>query len=159
MIERPYEPTDLPGIMETCTTSIRALAAACYSPEQIAAWVSLLADEVHWRERLSRLHTLVAESDGRLAGFAAYTDDGYLDFLYTHPAFAREGVATRLYGRAESMWRALGVARVTTHASLAARPFFERHGFQVEREECVECRNVSLRRFAMYKPLPDARDA
>ena len=159
MIERPYESTDLPGIVETCTASIHALAAAYYSPEQTAAWASVLADETGWQERLARLHTCVVESDGKLAGFAAYTDDGYLDFLYTHPVFARQGVATRLYARAESVWLALGVARVTTHASLAARPFLEHHGFRVEREECVECRGVSLRRFAMHKPLPNTRDA
>lgn len=151
--ERPYEPTDLQGVIETYTASVRALAAPYYSPEQITAWAPVPPDVARWQERLRHLHTIVAESDRVLAGFASYIHDGYLDFLFTHPAFARRGVATRLYQRVESALRTLGVSRVTTHASLAARPFFDRHGFQLDGEERVECRGVYLRRFVMHKQL------
>lgn len=151
--ERPYEPTDLQSVMEIYTASIRTLAAACYSPEQLAAWAPVPPDAARWEERLARLHTLVADSDGVLAGFAAYTHAGYLDFLFTHPAFARRRVASRLYQRVESALRAVGAPSVTAHVSLAARPFFDRQGFQLDAEECVECRGACLRRFAMHKPL------
>jgi putative acetyltransferase len=157
--ERLYEPGDLPRVVEVYTASIRSLAAPYYSPEQIAAWAPAVHDAAHWQQRLTRLHTIVAESDGVLAGFASYTDEGYLDFLFTHPAFARRGVATRLYQRVESALRALGICGVTTHASLAARPFFDRQGFQIDAEECVECRGVYLRRFAMHKQLGHGRSA
>jgi putative acetyltransferase len=151
--ERPYESADLPGVIEIYTVSIRSLAAPYYTPEQIAAWAPVPSDVVRWQERLSRLHTIVAESDGVLAGFASCTDDGYLDFLFTHPTFARRGVATKLYQRVESALRVVNAPRVTTHASLAARPFFDRQGFQLDAEEYVECRGAYLRRFAMHKQL------
>lgn len=153
MKERPYESTDLPGVIDIYTISIRTLAASYYTPDQIDAWAPVPPDAARWQERLSLLNTLVAESNGVLAGFASYTHEGYLDFLFTHPTFARRGVATRLYQHVESALRALSVARVTTHASLAARPFFDRLGFQVDTEECVECRGAYLRRFAMHKQL------
>lgn len=145
--------------METYTASIRTLAAPYYTPEQLAAWAPVPPDPVRWQERLARLHTLVAESDGVLAGFASYTLDGYLDFLFTHPDFARRGVASRLYHRVESALHAVKVRRVSAHVSLAARPFFERHGFHVEREESVECRGAYLRRFAMHKQLAEDQAA
>ncbi len=151
--ERPYESTDLPNVMETYTASIRSLAASYYSPEQIAAWAPVPPEAAPWQERLARLHTVVAELDGTLAGFASYTHDGYLDFLFTHPAFARRGVASRLYQRVESALRAIGAPGVTAHVSLAARPFFDRHGFQPDAEECVECRGAYLCRYAMHKHL------
>jgi putative acetyltransferase len=157
--ERPYESTDLPSVIEIYTASIRTLAASYYSPEQIAAWAPVPPDAARWQERLSHLHTIVAESDGVLAGFASYTHDGYLDFLFTHPTFARRGVATGLYQRVESALRTVRAPKVTTHASLAARPFFDRHGFQLDGEECVECRGAYLRRFAMHKELRDDRNA
>jgi putative acetyltransferase len=159
MKERPYESTDLPSVMEIYTASIRSLAASYYSPEQIAAWAPIPPDAARWQERLSHLHTIVAESDGGLAGFASYTHDGYLDFLFTHPTFARRGVATRLYQRVESALRTVSAPRVTTHASLAARPFFDRHGFQLDAEEWVECRGAYLRRFAMHKQLRNEQNA
>jgi putative acetyltransferase len=159
MKERPYESTDLPSVMEIYTASIRSLAASYYSPEQIAAWAPVPSDAARWQERLSHLHTIVAESDGGLAGFASHTHDGYLDFLFTHPTFARRGVATRLYQRVESALRTVRAPRVTTHASLAARPFFDRHGFQLDAEEWVECRGAYLRRFAMHKQLRNEQNA
>src|SRR5207248_10780966 len=116
MNERPYESADLPSVIETYTASIRLLAAPYYTPEQIAAWAPIPPDTARWQERLSHLHTIVAESDGVLAGFASYTHDGYLDFLFTHPAFARRGVATKLYQHVESALRAVSAPRVTTHA-------------------------------------------
>ena len=155
--ERPYESTDLPGVIETYTASIRSLAAPYYTPEQIAAWAPVPPDATRWQERLAHLHTIIAESDGILAGFASYTLDGYLDFLFTHPAFARRGVASSLYHRVESALDAVSTPRVTTLASLAARPFFNRHGFQLDSEECVECRGAYLRRFAMHKQLRNER--
>jgi putative acetyltransferase len=159
MKERPYDYTDLPRVMEIYTASIRSLAASYYSPEQIAAWAPVPPDAARWQERLSHLHTIVAESDGVLAGFASYTHDGYLDFLFTHPTFARCGVATRLYQRVESALRTVSAPKVTTHASLAARPFFDRHGFQLDAEEWVECRGAYLRRFAMHKQLRNEQNA
>lgn len=156
MIDRPYESADLPGVIDTYTTAIQTLAASHYSPEQIAAWAPVPPDPIRWRERLSRLHTIVADADGALAGFVSYTGDGYIDFLFTHPAFARRGVATRLYRHAEAALCAARVPRLTTFASLASRQFFERHGFQVEREEDTDCRGVLLRRYAMQKPLPNS---
>lgn len=159
MNERPYESTDLPSVIEAYTASIRCLAASYYSPEQIAAWAPVPPDVGRWQERLAHLHTIIAEADGVLAGFASYTHDGYLDFLFTHPAFARRGVASSLYQRVESALRAVGASSVTTHASLAARPFFDRHGFQLDAEECVECRGAYLRRFAMHKHLRNERIA
>jgi putative acetyltransferase len=151
--QRPYDSTDLSGVMEIYSASIRSLAAPYYSPEQLAAWAPIPPDAARWQERLARLHTLVAGSGGALAGFASYTGEGYLDFLFTHPAFARRGVAGGLYHRFESVMRAGNVAKVTAHVSLAARPFFDRQGFQVDAEECVECRGAYLRRFAMHKQL------
>jgi len=156
--ERPFEAADLPSVMEIYTASIHSLAAPYYSPDQIAAWAPVPPNAARWQERLSKLHTIVAEYDGVLAGFVSYTSEGYLDFVFTHPTFVRRGVATGLYRCVESALRALGVSRVTTHASLAARSFFDRHGFQLDAEECVECRGAYLLRFAMHKQLGNERN-
>ena len=151
--ERAFEPEDLSSVMEIYTSSIRSLAALWYLPEQIAAWAPAVPDAERWRKRLAPLRTIVAESGGRLAGFTSYTLEGYLDLLFTHPDFARRGVATGLYERVEAALRAVRVSTITTHASLAARPFFEGRGFQVDADESVEVRGVYLRRFAMHKNL------
>jgi putative acetyltransferase len=157
MTERPYQPGDLPDVIETYRASIHALAAPYYTPAQLAAWAPEVQDEDKWRERLSELHTLVAQRDGAFAGFASYTLEGYLDFLFVRPAFARRGVATGLCRCVEAAVRAAGAASITTHASLAARAFFDRQGFEVDCEEFSPCRGEFLRRFAMHKDLDTAK--
>src|SRR5258707_5805497 len=122
MNERPYESADLTSVIETYTASIRLLAAPYYTPEQIAAWAPIPSDAARWQERLAHLHTIVAESDGLLVGFASYTLDGYLDFLFTHPAFARHGVASSLYHRVESVLRAVNTPKVTPLLALLHDP-------------------------------------
>lgn len=139
--------------MAVYTAAIHTLAAPFYTAEQLAAWAPANPDARRWQQRLAPLHTLVAEHNGVITGFAACEWNGHLDLLFTHPSFARQGVATRLYRRVESALRAAGVSRVFTEASLAARSFFERCGFQVDAEELVECRGAQLRRYAIHKPL------
>jgi putative acetyltransferase len=153
VIERPYETSDLEQVMDVYRESIHTLAAPFYSAEQLAAWAPQKADAGRWRQRLASVHTIVAEHDKVIAGFVSYEHGGHLDFLFTHPAFARQGVATRLYRRAESAMLAADVSRVFTEASLAARPFFERCGFEIDHEEIVECRGAQLRRYVMHKQI------
>ena len=93
---------------------------------------------------------------GTVAGFVSYTREGYVDFLFTSPVFARRGVATTLYGQAEVRLKSYGVEEVTTHSSLAARDFFESQGFFVEGSEIVECRGARLQRFQMKKAIVQA---
>lgn len=154
---RPYQAGDLPAVVETYVASIHALAAPYYTAEQLAAWAPRNPDVAKWQERLAGLHTVIAEANGKLAGFISYTDAGYLDLLFVNAKFARRGVATRLYLQVESAWICAGVTRATTHASLAARAFFESQSFAVEQEENVACRGTFLRRFAMGKALGPPR--
>ena len=153
---RSYKPADLPQVIEVYSTSIRCLAAAFYTADQLTAWAPAHPDVARWQRRLDSLHTLVAEENGALAGFASYEDNGHLDFLFTHPEFARRGVATQLCLKIESLLRAADVTGIFTEASLAARPFFERHGFRLDAEELVECRGARLRRFRMHKQISKA---
>jgi putative acetyltransferase len=153
MRERSYETSDLERVIEVYRASIHSLAAPFYTAEQLEAWAPQKTDAGRWQERLAKVHTIVAEHEGTIAGFASYELNGHLDLLFTHPSFARQGIATRLYGRVESAMIAAGVSRAFTEASLAARPFFERCGFEVDHEELVECRGAQLRRYAMHKQI------
>jgi putative acetyltransferase len=153
MKERPYETSDLKQIMAVYHASIHSLAAPFYTAEQLDAWAPPKMDVERWRQRLASVRTIVAEDNGRIAGFASYELSGHLDFLFTHPAFARRGVAMRLYRLVESLMLAAGLSTVFTEASLAARPFFERQGFKVDAEEFSECRGQKLRRLRMSKKI------
>ena len=94
-----------------------------------------------WNASFLEHTTLVAVEGETIVGFADLAADGYLDRLYVHRDWQRRGVASALCD-------ALPGARVT-HASLIARPFFERRGWRVVREQQVERHGVLLTNFVM----------
>jgi putative acetyltransferase len=144
---------DVGAIAALFTASVHELAAAHYDAAQRTAWAPQPPDLGHWRERLANLQTLVAECGSRMAGFISYAPDGHIDLLFTSPAYARQGIATLLYHRAELALCESGVRHLFTEASLVARPFFERQGFRVTQEQLVDLRGAQFRRFAMSKLL------
>ena len=156
MIIRDFQVSDLPALVTVFQQAVHELAAGSYTPEQRAAWAPASPDLQRWRERVSALATLVADVDGDIAGFLAFTGAGHIDLLYTSPGFARQGVASRLYHQALDRLRTQGVRELSTEASLAARPFFETQGFSTVSEQVVERDGVALKRFLMTRALGPA---
>ena len=90
---------------------------------------------------------MVAVEDGIIVGFGDMDASGYLDRLYVHRAYQGQGIASAICDRLEG--RIPG--KIVTHASLTARPFFEKRGYRVVREQQVERRGVKLTNFVMEK--------
>lgn len=155
---RPYSESDLEAVARLFTDSVHHVADKYYDTDQLAAWAPQPPDLNSWAARLASVETLVAEIDGKLAGFISYEHDGHIDLLYTSPVSCRRGVASALFRHAEIALADRGVSELSTEASLAARPFFERVGFEVTEEQRVQRRGVTFLRYAMRKSLvPDAR--
>ncbi len=131
--------------------SVHQIACQDYSDEQLDAWSPRELPAEYWQQRTAGLEVRVALLDEALAGFIAFTHAGYIDLLYTHPEFARRGVARALLRDAESTLGALGVKMLWTEASVTARGFFEAMGFRVVQQQTVECSNVQMRNYRMQK--------
>jgi len=94
-------------------------------------------------------YTLVAvASNDVIAGFGDITREGYLDRLYVHKDYQGQGIATALCNELEN---AIESDKFTTHASITAKPFFERRGYQVIREQQVTRNGVQLTNYVMEK--------
>ena len=93
---------------------------------------------------------LAAERDGQLLGFGSIGPDGYLDLLYVRKDCQHQGIATVLCDFLETLYP---VDRVTVHASITARPFFEARGYRVLRAQQVERRGQLLTNYVMEKEM------
>nr|WP_298722107.1 GNAT family N-acetyltransferase [uncultured Steroidobacter sp.] len=154
---RPYRESDLHAVARLFTESVHGLGSAHYDETQLAAWAPTEPDISGWRARLAQSTTLVAEVDNELAGFISYEQNGHIDLLYVSPKHARRGIASELYNQAEADLKVGGVVEMFTEASMVARPFFERCGFHVIEEQCIERRGVTFRRYGMRKLLASDR--
>lgn len=140
---RAYRSEDCPALAELFYDTVHTVNARDYGPEQLDAWADGRVDLAAWDRSFLAHTTLVAEEDGTVVGFADLAEDGYLDRLYVHRDWQGRGVAAALCD-------ALPGARVT-HASITARPFFEKRGWRVVREQQVERRGVLLTNFVMER--------
>ena len=154
---RSYRSEDASALVRLFYDTVHAVNRADYTPEQLHAWAPEVPDAEVWHTRLSRRRTLVVEEHGAPIAFAALKGDGHLDLFYVHKDAVRRGVGTRLYEAVEQTARKMGIRRIHTAASITARPFFERHGFQVREARTIVQSGVELTNYAMDKTLRRGR--
>lgn len=147
---RPYEATDLAEICSLFYETVHTVNARDYTAEQLRVWAPREPDKQRWHRSLLAHRAYVARAGGILVGFGDIADDGYLDRLYVHKDYQRRGVATALCRVLESRVEA---PRLTVHASITARAFFERRGYTVISRQEVVLHGVSLTNFVMEKLL------
>jgi GNAT superfamily N-acetyltransferase len=122
-IARPEEREELEALMR------RASLALPDYREQLEAH----PDAIHLPPaQLANGQVLVAELEGRIAGFAAVVG-GELDGLFVEPDLWRHAIGTALVDAATHQARRKGLA-LTVIANPAARGFYERCGFSAEGE-------------------------
>ncbi len=99
-----------------------------------------------------------------IIGFGDMDDTGYLDRLYVHKDYQGKGVATAICDRLEEDFRLSRKSFLqncaaqkrkndtfTTHASITARPFFEKRGYAVVKAQQVVRKGIFLTNYIMKK--------
>lgn len=152
---RPYRPDDAPATLAVFDNAIRVTAAQFYDRTQIDSWAPTSeVDLVAWNARRAKAWTVVAELDDRVVGFSDLAVGGLLDMLFVHPDAGGQGVARALVAAVLDHAREMGLRRVTTHASRAARPAFVRFGFVVDEENLRNMvRGVCVPNYEMHIDL------
>ncbi len=147
MVLRKYETADCGELARLFYETVHTINAADYTKEQLDAWASENVDMEEW-DRLFREHdSVIAVEGGTITGFGDMDRDGYLDRLYVHKDYQRKGIATAICDRLE---RAVQ-GKIVTHASVTAKPFFEKRGYRVMRKQQVFRRGTALINFVMEK--------
>jgi putative acetyltransferase len=153
---RPYQDHDAAATRAIYGRAIHTTAAAYYSEKQLDAWAprDLDADDLDaWAARRAAARTLVAVEDDHAAGFSDLVDGTLLDMLFVDPRFGRRGVASALIRSIIALAEASGAPSLEAHASLVARPVFERHGFVVVAQQTPVVRGVAMTNFKMCLAL------
>lgn len=144
---RPYQPADCKELARLFYEKVHTVNAKDYTQEQLDVWATGEVDLEAWNTSFLEHATAVAWEGGCIVGFGDMDKTGYLDRLYVHKNHQDKGIATALCDRLER-----GVqGTITTHASITARPFFEKRGYVVVKEQQVERQGVPLTNFVMEK--------
>ena len=143
---REYREEDQAEILSLFYETVHTVNAKDYNEKQLDAWAPQDNDYEHLNAALRNNLTLIAIEDGKITGFADIDENGYLDHLFVHKDYQRRGIASALCSRMEE-----GFKRIETHASITARPFFEKRGYVVVKAQDVKIRGEILRNYVMEK--------
>ena len=147
MILRMYNTSDCAFLAELFYQTVHSVNAKDYTKEQLDVWATGQTDLEKWNQSFQEHDTLVAIDHETIVGFGDMDQTGYLDRLYVHKDYQGQGIATAICDELEQSVR----GNVVTHASITARPFFERRGYRVVREQQVERQGIMLTNFVMIK--------
>jgi len=150
---RRYQEKDCEQIEQIFYHTIHTVNVRDYNADQIAAWAPQIPEPNSWNETLLKNFTIVAEKDGIIIGFGDIEYNGYVNRLFVHKEYQGKGVATAIMNELERFAFENDIKKVYTAASITARPFFEKRGYVVIKQNSIERRGVFLTNFSMEKLL------
>jgi putative acetyltransferase len=150
---RPAKLSDLTEMQKMFVDTILTICKEDYSPDQLKVWTSSIEDTQRWADKLTSQYFLVAELDYKIAGYASLENNDYLDFLYVHKNYQRQGIAGKLYSKIEI--EAINKKATCLHSDVSktARPFFEKVGFTTVMEQTITRQGAELINYKMTKQL------
>ncbi len=147
MIIREYHSSDCKELTELFYNTVHTVNAKDYTKEQLDVWATGQVDLKTWNQSLQEHFSIVAVDDNMIVGFGDIYKTGYLYRLFVHSRYQRKGIATAICDQLESAVQ----ENIVTHASITARPFFEKRGYKVVKEQQVERQGIFLTNFVMLK--------
>ena len=150
---RPYQSEDLIPIVNLFETTVREINKKDYSPQQIQVWSQACQKFLRQPEFFSRLYTLVAVREGQIVGYGNMDTTGYLDLLFVHKDWQNHKVASAICDHLEAYGSSLGVHEITVHASITAKPFFEKRNYVTIKENQAVLQGIALTNYYMAKQL------
>lgn len=148
MYIRGYIESDCVQLAKLFYDTVHFINKKDYTKNQLDAWASGNVDIEKWNKSFLEHYTLVAIKDDIIVGFGDIDSTGYLDRLYVHKNYQGVGIATALCDKLE---KAFNVKNITTYSSITAKPFFEKQGYKVIKEQEVERMGINLINYIMEK--------
>ena len=147
MVIREYQPSDCEELAGLFYDTVHTVNARDYTKEQLNVWATGKVDLEKWNQTLLEHYSVVAVDDKSIIGFGDIDKTGYLDRLFVHKDYQGKGVATAICNKLEQNVH----RKIVTHASITAKPFFEKRGYIVIKEQQVERQGILLKNYLMEK--------
>ena len=151
MFIREYQSSDCEELTKLFYNTVHTVNAKDYTEEQLDAWATGQVDLNKWDQSLREHYSIVAVENEMLVSFGDIDESGYLDHLFVHADYQGNGIGTMICNRLEQAVS----GNIITHASITARPFFEKRGYRVVKEQQVERQGVFLTNFEMVLATED----
>ena len=143
---------DIPEMRKLFRATVLTVNSKDYTKEEVEDWASCGDSVEHWKELLAKNDYIGAlDGQGGIVGFSSMNAEGYLHSMFVHKDWQGKGVATLLLSEVEKIARRYGVHKISVEVSVTARPFFEKHGYKVVKEQKAKANRLYLTNYVMEK--------
>ncbi|MDN3674909.1 GNAT family N-acetyltransferase [Flavobacterium branchiarum] len=153
MIFRTATLSDLKEMQELFIDTIKNVCQKDYNPKQIEVWTSGASNTERWINVINTQFVLLAIIENKIVGYGTLKDGNYIDFFYVHKDFQRQGIADKILSKLEIEAKKSNSKIITSDISITAKPFFEKKGFIVIKEQRIEKLGVELINYKMQKAV------
>lgn len=147
MLVREYQISDCKETAELFYNTVHIVNAKDYTKEQLDVWATGQVNLEKWNQSLQGHYSIVAIENEVIVGFGDIDKIGYIDRLFVHADYQGKGVATAICNQLEQAVQ----GNITAHVSITAKPFFEKRGYKVVREQQVKRQGIFLTNYVMIK--------
>ena len=148
---RKYKESDARDLWAIFYHTIRNVNSRDYTQAKVEAWAPDAFSPEAWQRKMNANSPFVAEINGETVGYADLQEDGLIDHFFCHHKHQGKGVGRHLMEHVLKVGELQGIARFYSEVSITARPFYEKFGFKVAKEQVVEIRGQKLRHFVMER--------
>lgn len=145
---REYMTSDCDQLARLFFQTVHSVNAKDYTKEQLDVWATGNVDLDRWDMSFKEHYTIIATDNDEIVGFGDIDSSGYLDRLFVHKNHQHKGIATAICDELES---SVTGKKIITHSSITAKPFFEKRGYRVKKEQTIVRNGISLTNFIMEK--------
>lgn len=143
---------DIPEMRKLFRATVLTVNSKDYTKEEVEDWASCGDSVEHWKELLAKNDYIGAlDGQGGIVGFSSMNAEGYLHSMFVHKDWQGKGVATLLLSEVKKIARRYGVHKISVEVSVTARPFFEKHGYKVVKEQKAKANRLYLTNYVMEK--------
>lgn len=143
---------DIPEMRKLFRATVLTVNSKDYTKEEVEDWASCGDSVEHWKELLAKNNYIGAlDGQGGIVGFSSMNAESYLHSMFVHKDWQGKGVATLLLSEVEKIARRYGVHKISVEVSVTARPFFEKHGYKVVKEQKAKANRLYLTNYVMEK--------
>ena len=153
MIITEAKQTDIKEITTLFYETIQEINSKDYPKDEIDDWSSWRENVDRWAEEIEKFYFIIAKIDSKIVGIASLASDGYLDLLFVHKDFQRNGVAKSLLSEIEKKASEQQNDLIYSDVSITAKGFFEKYGFKVEKQQMKKSKEKELINFKMTKKM------
>ncbi|NBI06370.1 GNAT family N-acetyltransferase [Senegalia massiliensis] len=153
MLIRKYDEKDLKEVLQLFYNTVHSINIKDYTLEQVNAWAPKIPEKKKWENFLYENKTSVAVINQKIVGFSDLREDGYLNTMYVSKNHQGQGIATILLSGIEQEAQNLSITKLTTEASITAKDFFRKRGFNIVEKQNKKHNNMVFVNYIMEKNI------